>query len=338
MSGLYADDKAAQIGVTLTLSILVLTDIIGNSLVIKIILTNKSLRSPMIYLLLNLAVADLMVGVFFSPLYIFSQFFSHPDGIVGTVVCKLLTGGYFAWIGGACSAATLVAISFERYFAVMHPYSKKYKLNGRKVKQVIAGCWTSAFVIIIPCFLALDYDKETHLCMQIWSKKWFGSAYSTLCFIYFGVIPITIMLVLYSRVIYTLWFKQNQEQGTQLAVLKSRKRVTKVVVIVSVIFAACWLPDSIIYLLYHYTDIEYNYSVDVPSICGIILVTCNSSINPFIYTFQSKVFRRHLIELVYCRKSRKNAFRYDNKRDSIYTSMKNPRSGINDETTNEHSM
>lgn len=90
-------------------------------------------RIPINYLLVNLAVADIMFATFIAPQYILSQTFTHPDGVTGTVLCRLLTGGNFAWVGAASSVFTLVNISIERYYAVMHPLGNKGKLSDRKL-------------------------------------------------------------------------------------------------------------------------------------------------------------------------------------------------------------
>lgn len=91
-------------------------------------------RTPMNVLLLNLAMADMMVALFVAPRFILIHLFKHPDGPTGTLFCKLLTGGNLTWTGGACSVFTLVAIAFERYYAVMYPYGNKGKLTYNKLK------------------------------------------------------------------------------------------------------------------------------------------------------------------------------------------------------------
>ena len=94
-------------------------------------------RTPINFLLLNLAVADMMVALFIAPRFILSHSFKHPDGRAGTLFCKLLTGGNFTWVGGAASVFTLVAIAFERYYAVMYPYGNKGKLTFNKLKVLL---------------------------------------------------------------------------------------------------------------------------------------------------------------------------------------------------------
>ena len=91
------------------------------------------LRVPINYLLVNLAMADIMFASFIAPQYILSQTFTHPGGVTGKVLCKLLTGGNFAWVGAASSVFTLVNISMERYYAVMYPLSNKGNLSERKI-------------------------------------------------------------------------------------------------------------------------------------------------------------------------------------------------------------
>lgn len=86
------------------------------------------------YLLVNLALADIMLALFIAPPFILIHTFNHPHGMTGTLLCKLLTGGNLMWIGASASAFTLVVIAFERYFAVMYPYSHKGKLTKNKLK------------------------------------------------------------------------------------------------------------------------------------------------------------------------------------------------------------
>ena len=91
-------------------------------------------RTPINYLLVNLAVADILYAAFIAPRVFFNITSIHPDGVTGTVLCKLLTDGNVAWIGGASSIVTFVAIAIERYYAVMYPHGNKWKLTKAKLK------------------------------------------------------------------------------------------------------------------------------------------------------------------------------------------------------------
>lgn len=93
-----------------------------------------SCRSPINYLLVNLAVSDIMFAVFVAPNHILKKTFTHPEGTGGTELCRILTKGNVAWLGAASSSLTLVAIAFERYYTVLGPPGSKGKLSKKKVK------------------------------------------------------------------------------------------------------------------------------------------------------------------------------------------------------------
>ena len=91
-------------------------------------------RIPINYLLVNLAVADIMHATFMIPPIILSLNVSHPEGVTGRVLCALLTGENVAWVGAISAIFTLIAIAVERYFAVVYPYGNKGKLTMRRLK------------------------------------------------------------------------------------------------------------------------------------------------------------------------------------------------------------
>ena len=83
---------------------------------------------------MNLAAAETVYSIFLSPTLILKHMSIHTVGMTGRVLCILLTGGNFAWIGAASSIVTLVAIAVERYYAVRYPHGNKGKLTTRKLK------------------------------------------------------------------------------------------------------------------------------------------------------------------------------------------------------------
>ena len=91
-------------------------------------------RTPINFLLVNLAFADIMVALFIAPQFVLIHTFQHPNGVIGTFLCKFLTGGNLMQTRAAASAFSLVAIAFERYFAVMHPDDNTEKLTQGKLR------------------------------------------------------------------------------------------------------------------------------------------------------------------------------------------------------------
>ncbi|KXJ16176.1 Alpha-1B adrenergic receptor [Exaiptasia diaphana] len=59
--------QGVQHGIASVFAVMILINFVGNSLVIRIVQTNQYMKTPMNYLLLNLAVADMTVAVFLAP-------------------------------------------------------------------------------------------------------------------------------------------------------------------------------------------------------------------------------------------------------------------------------
>ena len=192
---------------------------------------------------------------------------------------------------------TLVSVAFERYFAVVHPLSMKNSMTKKKVKITALVCWLLALVWLLPLIITIDYNKERDYCVWILPTKFLHEGYGIGCVIVAGAIPIGIMSFLYAKVVYELWIKPRKENSgtTQQALMRVRKRVTKIVITVTVIYCLCWLPNLIIQLLATLGPYEKFGSTGYR--ISVILVTLNSSVNPVVYTLQSEPFRRNLRHL-----------------------------------------
>lgn len=49
--------------------------------------------------------------------------------------------------------------------------------------------------------------------MEYWPNDWLPKTYSSTWFFVAGIIPVTLMTALYSRVVYSLWFKQRENNS-----------------------------------------------------------------------------------------------------------------------------
>ena len=78
-------------------------------------------------------------------------------------------------------------------------------------------------------------------------------------------------------------------------VLKVRKRVTLMVLTVTIIFAICWSADAILHLLE-----RFYFHENLPLGRGIIHATlaCNAALNPFAYALINQRFRAKITEIL----------------------------------------
>ena len=107
-------------------------------------------RTPFNYLLLNLAVADIVYPTSLFAYFTYHHSLNNPDGMPENAICLSLKK--LAWIGEGCSILTLIAIARERYWAVVHPLSIQRKLTWRRAYTVYT-CKRLAVVYIRRFFL-----------------------------------------------------------------------------------------------------------------------------------------------------------------------------------------
>lgn len=296
--------SSANTALTIVFSVLLVVNLVGNSLVCYVVLGHRAMRTPMNYLLVNLAIADMFVATFFAPQYIFRRAFHHPSGKSGDFVCKFLTGGFLTWVGGAASAFTLVSIAFERYYAVVHSRLERRQITKKKVKGLILACWIYAFTVELSPVIVMKYNHTIDACYEDWPSITYPRVYTMITFFLDFALPSLIMAYLHAQTIRVLRIETRnlaKTGGTQFATLKSEKRITIMVVLVTVIYSICWLPDVTSYLLaYYVTGFQYG---SLLYHTATVFVCVNSCVNPFIYSIQNKRFRRHLKSLVLCGRS-----------------------------------
>ncbi|KAJ7340394.1 hypothetical protein OS493_003138 [Desmophyllum pertusum] len=291
-----------DLGLTVAFSVVVLVNLLGNGLVCLVVLRYRGMRGPINYLLVNLAVSDMMVAIFITPVYVIKWAFHHPSGIAGDYMCRFITGGNFIWVAGAASAFSLVVVAVERYFAVVHPLDERWRLTNRRLIAVIVASWLYGIIFNLPLFFVVGYNGDAKLtCPEHWPTKQLAKVYTIGCFFVFGAIPMGAMAFLYLRMLCNLW--KSHDSGSlvsEQARIRSRLKVTKMVLVVSVMYAVCWLPNLVLYMLSQFKPELYEYG-SVSYVASVVLVGVNSAMNPFIYALHSSNFRQYINGALCCR-------------------------------------
>ena len=136
-----------------------LISIVGNGLVCCLIIRVKSMRTSINYLLLNLAVVEVLTGMIAIPTVIASDnsgLFGTPvqieqihneTSLAAEVLCKLQTS---FWISTAVTPVLLMVIAYERYKAVVHPLTRLGSgITKKKLKWILALTWLWGFGFLI---------------------------------------------------------------------------------------------------------------------------------------------------------------------------------------------
>lgn len=123
----------------------------------------------------------------------------------------------------------------------------------------------------------------------------------TICFFLSSyVIPLTIVFILYVLMLKRLWFGAVPGGHMSTESVRSKKRVTRMVVIVVVIFAVCWCPIQIVLVLKAYDAYDMSTVRLITQIVGHVLAYMNSCVNPILYAFLSENFRKAFNKVIAC--------------------------------------
>ena len=263
------------------------------------------MRIPTNYLLVNLSIADIIVAISVSIQYIFGPAYKHHSGELSNYMCRFLTGGNFTWVGTAASVFSLVVIAAERYDAIV-VRRRISRLEGYGLAVTISCCWLFAILLNLPLFIYLKFSghqEGLNKCGEQWPSNTAGKVYSVVCFAASGIIPLTIMIIFYSRIVYTLWVRPIVATGSsEVVIIESRKKVTKLLIIVSVMYGFCRFPNLFMYLFNYFLPKAKTYVYgSTLYIVSIVLVCLNSTMNPFLYSLHSQKYRKHIRNIV-CRK------------------------------------
>ena len=145
------------------LAVMICFNVIGNSLVCLVIWKKKEKKNFINKLLFHLAIADLLVAIFFIPPCILRHFIGQPTGVTGDLLCKFITGGNLGWAAASASSFILVAIAFERYSATVHPL---LSLSRSRSSRLVPILWMLAILMDIPSHVVSVVDVESQMCVN----------------------------------------------------------------------------------------------------------------------------------------------------------------------------
>ena len=116
-------------------------------------------------------------------------------------------------------------------------------------------------------------------------------------------IPMCITICFFGKTFIHLWArKQNRlSPATSQVLLKSRQHLTRILGSVVLLFNICWFPWFTVELLSSFDWLTPSESLQT----GLaLLAVAHSSVNPFIYSFQSTNFPRHIRRIMKRRNSK----------------------------------
>lgn len=248
----------------------------------------------------NLAITDFFIGLFCIPIVLITDYLMSywPFGLV---LCKLTSFVQSVFV--VCTVYTLIAMSVDRYLAIIHPL--KPKLTHRNCYRLIVCLWTFSIVFSSPTLFEMHIR---HVCFERDRKEYIQTTcqpnglpiltqtiYNIATLIIIYLIPLIVLSIVYIR----LGWQLNKSRAPGEAhterdarIKKSKKKVFKMCFAVVFMFGICWLPMLLYNSLRPYIEQIFNEKY-VPHIYFTfhLMSMSNSCVNPFIYGIMSSRFR-----------------------------------------------
>ncbi|XP_036406093.1 trace amine-associated receptor 1-like [Megalops cyprinoides] len=276
------------------MAVIVLT-VCGNLLVIIAITHFKQLHTPNNYLVLSLAVADLLLGAIIM-----------PASMVRSLETCWYFGDFFCKIHSSTdvmlsnvSILNLSMISIDRYYAVCQPLHYQTKITTAVTVIMILVTWNVSVIVGFGMiFLELnirgieDFYYDNIHCVGgcfIFQGVVSGTVASVLSF----YVPGFIMLTIYHK-IFLIAQKQVRSIACQNVHSEARasnmeRKATKTLAIVMGVFLSCWTPFFVCNLI----DPIINYAIPAVLFDALVWIGyLNSAFNPIVYAFFYSWYRK----------------------------------------------
>ncbi|XP_069136934.1 gonadotropin-releasing hormone receptor-like isoform X3 [Argopecten irradians] len=297
---------------TIVLSALFLISFIGNTATLIQMYRMRKRRSTINTLIVNLAIADLIVAFFCMAAEAFwtvtIQF------LAGNAMCKILR--YIQVFGFLLSTYITVVISLDRCCVILDPISRNKA--PQRVRFMIGVSWLLSALFSVPQLFVFSvlrgpFKEDFYQCVDFASYphpqyKWM---YNIFCLFVQFMIPLGIMIAAYGLIFCTISRKSKEFRGNDSStsnlkdlgrgqvrnnlLRKAKRKALRMSIFIVIAFVVCWFPY---YVLFTGNAFGQWKELSPSLMAGLSTMgLSNSMLNPIIYgAFQlCKVHRPRLV-------------------------------------------
>ncbi|KAK2575779.1 hypothetical protein KPH14_007164 [Odynerus spinipes] len=192
-------------------SMIFVVALLGNGLVCYVVYSSPRMQTVTNYFIVNLAVGDILMTIFCVPTTFVSililQYWPFGEKLCPTV-------NYSQAVSVLVSAYTLVAISIDRYIAIMWPL--KPRMSKKQATLLIGGVWLLALLVSLPIAVvsrlgqpAERYRKcNQYICQEKWPLKEHRYYYTIALLVLQYLVPLMVLVFTYTSIAIIVWGKR----------------------------------------------------------------------------------------------------------------------------------
>ena len=277
---------------------------LGNLLVIIWRIIDKEENRVHSFLLTNLAVADMFMGVYLLTIAIVDarwqgEYFKHDTKWRAGIGCQVI--GVLSMLSSEVSVLILTVITIDRFVCIIFPFKFK-RLTYKSAVFTCAVVWILGVVISVIPITGIDYfyDKSgdfgfysrSAVCLplQLSEGTPAGWEYSASFFIGLNFVSFTFILVAY---ILMFWTVKRSARAVRSTSLNKESAMAKRLIFIVMTDFCCWMPIIIISIL-SLTGNFYDPDKIAFVWIAVFVLPLNSSLNPILYTFSTERAKRSL--------------------------------------------
>ncbi|XP_017887711.1 growth hormone secretagogue receptor type 1-like isoform X2 [Ceratina calcarata] len=279
--------------------------IIGNLMVPLVVFRGKDMRNSTNIFLVNLSLADLCVLLVCTPTVLVEVNSGPEIWPLGEHMCKAVP--FVELTVAHASVLTILAISFERYYAICEPLRVGYMCTKTRAMFLCVAAWVAAALCTSPILLMVTYeDQETNgvfipTCNTVAHEYW-AKGVVLLTILLFFVVPFLILVVLYTVIALHLMTNPTISRGSSNNLLRYRKQVMLMLGTVVFFFFFCLLPFRAFTLWILVVPSAAILRMGVETYFSLlyfcrVMLYLNSAINPLLYNMMSTKFREGFLRL-----------------------------------------
>ncbi|XP_011330030.1 growth hormone secretagogue receptor type 1 isoform X2 [Ooceraea biroi] len=271
-----------------------------------VVLQGKDMKNSTNIFLVNLSIADLCVLVICTPTVLIELQAGPQVWPLGEHMCKAVP--FVELTVAHASVLTILAISFERYYAICEPLRAGYVCTKKRATLLCVLAWITAAMCTSPILLMVTYEVEEYddgtyipTCTTPASSTWMTGFILTTILIFF-VIPMLLLIILYTVIARHLMANPAISRGPANNLLKYRKQVVLMLGTVVLCFFLCLLPFKAFTLFVISVPPKIIVSLGIEGYYSLLyfcrlMLYLNSAINPILYNLMSSKFREGFLKL-----------------------------------------
>ena len=289
-------------GVQVCVWILGLTALLGNLFVILMRAVVKEDNKVHSFLLTNLAISDLLMGIYLliiasKNLQWQGEYFLHDFKWRSGIPCAVT--GVLSMVSSEVSVLMLTVITTDRLICVVFPF-KVRRMNRSVACAVVGGVWVFGVMLSVIPILGLEYfynkkhsvgfygNSAVCLPLQLSAERMAGWEYAVGIFIGLNFVSFVYILVAYIVMFMTV---KNTSKKVRSTNMNRESQMARRMLFIILTDFLCWMPViliGLVSLLGEFYDPEKQAYIWI----AVFVLPVNSSINPILYTISTPDVRR----------------------------------------------